>query len=123
MPRLIVRTTNANADSMVEITRQRITIGRSARNDLCLEDPFASRLHAEVRKKGDSFWLSDLGSANGTLLNDARMTAPALLRDGDVIRIGETEIEFNDRADTSRAKGRTQILLADTPNPSAPEVT
>jgi phosphoserine phosphatase RsbU/P len=129
MPRLIVRvapTASAGApgsDSVAELSRPRITIGRSARNDLCLEDPFASRLHAEVRKKGDSFWLSDLGSANGTLLNDVRMTAPALLRDGDVIRIGETEIEFNDRADTSRAKGRTQILLADTPHPSAPEVT
>jgi serine phosphatase RsbU (regulator of sigma subunit)/pSer/pThr/pTyr-binding forkhead associated (FHA) protein len=127
---LIVRVAPAGSagapgsDSVADLNRPRITIGRSARNDLCLEDPFASRLHAEVRKKGDNnFWLSDLGSANGTLLNEARLTAPAMLRDGDVIRIGETEIEFNDRADTSRTKGRTQILLADTPHPSAPEVT
>jgi pSer/pThr/pTyr-binding forkhead associated (FHA) protein len=130
MPRLIVRVAPAGSagapgsDSVADLNRPRVTIGRSARNDLCLEDPFASRLHAEVRKKGDtSFWLSDLGSANGTLLNEARLTSPALLRDGDVIRIGETEIEFNDRADTSRTKGRTQVLLADTPHSSAPEVT
>jgi phosphoserine phosphatase RsbU/P len=123
MPRLIVRATPTGGDSVTDLNRPRITIGRSARNDLCVEDPFASRLHAEVRKKGDSYWISDLGSANGTLLNDARLTAPALLRDGDVIRIGETAIEFNDRADTTKTKGRTQILLAETHLPSDSEVT
>lgn len=126
MPRLIVRTSptaQSSGDSIAELTRPRITLGRSARNDLCIEDPFASRLHAEVRKKGDSYWISDLGSANGTLLNEVRMTAPALLRDGDVIRIGETVIEFNDRADTTKTKGRTQILLAETHLPAEGEVT
>jgi phosphoserine phosphatase RsbU/P len=123
MPRLIVRVSPTGGDSVAELNRPRITIGRSARNDLCVEDPFASRLHAEVRSRGDSFWLSDLGSANGTLLNDVRMTAPVMLRDGDVIRIGETAIEFNDRADTTRTKGRTQILLADSYTPSEGEVT
>lgn len=123
MPRLIVRVSPTGGDSVAELNRSRITIGRSARNDLCVEDPFASRLHAEVRSRGDSFWLSDLGSANGTLLNDVRMTAPVMLRDGDIIRIGETAIEFNDRADTTRTKGRTQILLADSYTPSEGEVT
>jgi sigma-B regulation protein RsbU (phosphoserine phosphatase) len=123
MPRLIVRATPTGGDSITDLNRPRITIGRSARNDLCVEDPFASRLHAEVRKKGDSFWISDLGSANGTLLNDARMTVPALLHDGDIIRIGETIIEFNDRADTTKTKGRTQILLAENHLPSETDVT
>ena len=123
MPRLIVRVSPTGGDSVAELNRPRITIGRSARNDLCVEDPFASRLHAEVRSRGDSFWLSDLGSANGTLLNDVRMTVPVMLRDGDIIRIGETAIEFNDRADTTRTKGRTQILLADSYTPSEGEVT
>ena len=59
MPRLIVRSTPSHADSIVELTRLRTTIGRSARNDLCVEDPFASRLHAEIRRQGDHFWLSD----------------------------------------------------------------
>ena len=49
--------------------RLRITIGRSARNDLCIPDPFASRVHAEVRREGDEYVLQDLGSANGTLYN------------------------------------------------------
>jgi sigma-B regulation protein RsbU (phosphoserine phosphatase) len=123
MPRLIVRSTPSHADSIVELTRLRTTIGRSARNDLCVEDPFASRLHAEVRRQGDHFWLSDLGSANGTLLNNQRMTTSLQLHDRDRIRIGETEIEYSERADTAPASGRTSILLSDSQHAPRPEAT
>ncbi|MDQ3014234.1 MAG: FHA domain-containing protein, partial [Acidobacteriota bacterium] len=100
MPRLIVRSTPSHGDSVVELSRLRTTIGRSARNDLCVEDPFASRLHAEIRRRGDAFCLSDLGSANGTLINGLRLTAQVQLNDRDIVRIGETEIEYSERADT-----------------------
>jgi len=123
MPRLIVRATPAHGDSVVDLNRPRITIGRSARNDLCVEDPFASRLHAEVRKRGDVFWIADLGSANGTLVNAARLTAPVQLRDRDIVRIGETEIEYSERADTAPARGRTSILFSDSSFAPLPEAT
>lgn len=123
MPRLIVRATPSHGDSVVELSRLRTTIGRSARNDLCVEDPFASRLHAEVRRRGDGFWISDLGSANGTLLNSARLAAPVQLNDRDLIRIGETEIEYSERADTAPARGRTSILFSDSSITPAPEAT
>src|SRR5262249_33373406 len=123
MPRLIVRATPAHGDSVVELNRHRTTIGRSARNDLCIEDPFASRMHAEVRKRGDTFWLSDLASANGTLMNGVRLSAPAQLRDRDLFRIGETEIEYSERADTAPARGRTSVLLSDKQNTYSPEAT
>ncbi|MGE0101819.1 MAG: SpoIIE family protein phosphatase [Blastocatellales bacterium] len=123
MPRLIVKATPSHGDSIVELSRLRTTIGRSARNDLCVEDPFASRLHAEVRSRGDSYWLSDLGSANGTLHNGNRLTAPVQLQDHDLIRIGETEIEYSERADTAPAKGRTSILLSDSHDSKRPEAT
>ncbi|MGH9840542.1 MAG: SpoIIE family protein phosphatase [Blastocatellia bacterium] len=123
MPRLIVRATPSHGDSVVELNRPRTTIGRSARNDLCIEDPFASRLHAEVRKRGDAFLLSDLGSANGTLLNSVRLATPVQLRDRDLIRIGETEIEYTERADTAPARGRTSVLVSDNREPSSPEAT
>jgi serine phosphatase RsbU (regulator of sigma subunit)/pSer/pThr/pTyr-binding forkhead associated (FHA) protein len=123
MPRLIVRATPSHGDSVVELSRLRTTIGRSARNDLCVEDPFASRLHAEVRRRGDGFWISDLGSANGTMLNGARLSAPAQLGDRDIIRIGETEIEYSERADTAPARGRTSILYSDSSMAPTPEAT
>jgi serine phosphatase RsbU (regulator of sigma subunit) len=79
-----------------QISRLRITIGRSARNDLCIPDPFASRVHAEVRSEGDEYFLQDLGSANGTLYNGSVVEAPVTLTRGGRIQIGETEIVFND---------------------------
>lgn len=123
MPRLIVRSTPSHGDSVVELTRLRTTIGRSARNDLCVEDPFASRLHAEIRRRGDAFWISDLGSANGTLINGAKLTSQVQLNDRDIIRIGETEIEYTERADTAPAKGRTSILFSDSSYAPTPEAT
>lgn len=89
-----------------------------------MEDPFASRLHAEVRRRGDNFWISDLGSANGTTVNGARLTnVPAQLHDRDIVSIGETEIEYSERADTAPARGRTSILYSDSPIAPTPEAT
>jgi phosphoserine phosphatase RsbU/P len=77
--------------------RLRITIGRSARNDLCVADPFASRVHAEVRREGDQYFLQDLGSANGTYYNGSRLDGAVPLQHGGRIQIGETEILFVDQ--------------------------
>ena len=68
MSELIVKYPDRAPDHF-PLGRLRITIGRSARNDLCIPDPFASRVHAEVRREGDEYVLQDLGSANGTLYN------------------------------------------------------
>ncbi|MFZ4984012.1 MAG: SpoIIE family protein phosphatase [Blastocatellia bacterium] len=115
MPRLIVRATPFHGDSVAELSRPRTTIGRSARNDLCVEDPFASRLHADVRRRGDAYWISDLGSANGTLVNGSRLVESVPLRDRDLIRIGETEIEYLDHTDTAPARRKTNLLFTDDP--------
>ena len=123
MPRLIVRATPSHGDSVVDLTRLRTTVGRSARNDLCVEDPFTSRLHAELRRQADSYWLSDLGSANGTYLNGMRLAQPSQLHDGDRIRIGETEIDYSERADTAPTGSRTSILVSDSLQSARPEAT
>jgi sigma-B regulation protein RsbU (phosphoserine phosphatase) len=80
--------------STIKFDKMKMTIGRSSRNDICIGDPFASRLHAELKQEGDQVLLIDAGSANGTFLNGQRVTAPIPLRPGDLIRIGETEIEY-----------------------------
>lgn len=56
----------------------------------------ASRNHAVVKRNGDSYTITDLGSTNGTFLNGKRIAAnaPQLLRTGDKIKIGEVEMEF-----------------------------
>src|SRR5258708_19868082 len=95
MAELIVKYPDRTAEHFA-ISRLRITIGRSARNDLCIPDPFASRVHAEVRHEGDEYFLHDLGSANGTLFNGApdTVTDTFTLVSGDRIRIGQTELIF-----------------------------
>lgn len=97
MAELIVKYPDRAAEHF-QINRLRITIGRSARNDLCIPDPFASRVHAEVRSEGDEYFLQDLGSANGTLYNGSIVDTPINLSRGGRIQIGETEIVFNDSA-------------------------
>jgi phosphoserine phosphatase RsbU/P len=81
--------------STIKMDKTRLTIGRSSRNDICLSDPFASRLHAELRRENEQMLLVDNGSANGTYLNGQKMTGALRIRVGDVVRIGETEIEYS----------------------------
>src|SRR5918912_3797382 len=95
MPELIVNYPDRNPDHF-PLGRLRMTIGRSARNDLCIPDPFASRVHAEVRREGDQYFLQDLGSANGTLYNGVTVDGTIPLNPGGRIQIGETEIVFTD---------------------------
>ena len=95
MPQLIVKNVGQPVDKF-SLARLRTTIGRSARSDVCIPDAFASRLHAEVRKEGDGYWLQDLGSANGTRYNGSLVTMPIPLISGGEIQIGETRIVFED---------------------------
>ncbi|MBA2495092.1 MAG: SpoIIE family protein phosphatase [Acidobacteria bacterium] len=95
MPQLIIKTADRQPEQF-PLSRLRVTIGRSARSDICIADAFASRLHAEVRKEGDAYWLQDLGSANGTRYNGLAVSLPIPLLSGGEIQIGETTIIFED---------------------------
>ena len=105
------------APERLSLGRLRITIGRSARNDVCIPDPFASRVHAEVRREGDQYLLQDLGSANGTYYNGSRLEQTVALTNGSRIQIGETEIVFKDKA-TERALS-SPTIDEDAPLPEA----
>ncbi len=95
MPDLIIKSLDYAPDRF-SLGHLRITIGRSARNDICIPDPFASRVHAEVRCESGRYFLQDLGSANGTLYNGASVEGNVALTCGGRIQIGETEIIFDD---------------------------
>ncbi len=118
MPELIVRFPDRPPDTF-PLGRLRITIGRSARNDLCIADPFASRVHAEVRREGDGYVLQDLGSANGTLFNGSPMGGSVPLTPGDRIQIGETEILFDDGTYTSTRGAKMITDGSAAPEPEA----
>ncbi len=73
---------------------QRVTIGRSSGNDLALGwDTEVSRLHAELERLGDEWTVADDGlSRNGSFVNGQRISGRHRLRDGDVVRVGRTQI-------------------------------
>ncbi|WP_328851752.1 FHA domain-containing protein [Micromonospora globbae] len=72
------------------------TIGRAPTADIVVPDPHLSRRHAEVWLAPEGASLRDLGSTNGTWVNDRRITGVEQLADGDVIRLGRTELRFFD---------------------------
>ncbi|MBV9923580.1 MAG: SpoIIE family protein phosphatase [Acidobacteria bacterium] len=118
MPELLVNYPDRAAERL-PLGRLRITIGRSARNDVCVPDPFASRVHAEVRREGDQYLLQDLGSANGTYYNGERLEQPVTLTHGARIQIGETEIVFKDPTTAPQQLPATTTVDEEAPLPEA----
>jgi pSer/pThr/pTyr-binding forkhead associated (FHA) protein len=70
------------------------TIGRSRQCEVVIDDPNVSRQHAEVRPRGGSWVLTDLGSTNGSSLNGRRVMGPEVLKPGDEIEIGTSTLTF-----------------------------
>jgi pSer/pThr/pTyr-binding forkhead associated (FHA) protein len=71
-------------------------IGRSGACALALgDDDEVSAQHARLVAQGHLVILADLGSTNGTLLNGVPLTAPSPVRDGDVVRLGQTELRVS----------------------------
>ena len=74
-----------------------LTIGRAGQNDVAIDaDEYASARHARIEPRRDGVWVHDLGSTNGTYVNGVRIDRPRKLVDGDLVRVGETELRFEE---------------------------
>mgnify|MGYP001565608782 CR=1 FL=1 len=71
------------------------SIGRDAGNDIALPDEAASARHAKLEVEGGEWWIEDLGSTNGTLVNGARIEKRERLRPGDEIAIGRVALRLD----------------------------
>lgn len=71
-----------------------LSIGRSRDSDVQISDRYASSLHARVFSRGGRFFVEDMNSTNGTLLNGATLHGEADLIDGDNVQIGDTVFRF-----------------------------
>lgn len=70
------------------------SIGRLAGNTIIVDDPHTSARHAEIRLERGQWWLRDLGSSNGTMLNDEPVRTVMGIRPGDVIQCGRVRFRF-----------------------------
>jgi pSer/pThr/pTyr-binding forkhead associated (FHA) protein len=77
----------------IEITKDEILAGRSLDNDFVISDISVSRKHFKIKKEGNRFIISDMGSGNGIKVNGTKTTSTTL-SDGDIISVGARQIKF-----------------------------
>src|ERR1700757_143087 len=92
-PRLVVdRAGGGRAGGAYDLSAG-ATLGRGD-VEIQLDDPFASSHHARITRQGRALVIEDLGSTNGTYLNDEPLTGPQPLHQGDRIRMGDCECSY-----------------------------
>src|SRR5436309_3454964 len=92
-PRLLVESAAGHESGMAYDLSGGATLGRGD-VEIRLDDPFASSRHARITREGQTVVIEDLGSTNGTYLNDEPLGGPQPLHHGDRIRIGDCEFSY-----------------------------
>jgi hypothetical protein len=92
-PKLLVERAPGHESGMAYEIADGATLGRGD-VEIQLEDPFASSRHARITRQGHVLVIEDLGSTNGTYLNEEPLTGPQPLHPGDRIRIGDSEFSY-----------------------------
>lgn len=96
-PRLVVERAPGHTPGMEYEVGEGAILGRGDQAEIRLEDPFASSRHARLVRQGGVVVLEDMGSTNGTYLNEELLSGPQPLHAGDRVRIGDSEFTFLDR--------------------------
>jgi FHA domain len=95
-PRLIVERAPGHTPGMEYDVGDGAVLGRGDQAEIRLDDPFASSRHARLIRQGGIVVLEDLGSTNGTYLNEELLSGPQPLHQGDRVRIGDSEFMFSE---------------------------
>ena len=89
-------------------------VGRGEEANVCVTDSGVSRQHATIRREGAHYWLVDLGSANGSFVNDVALTTARVLKDGDRLQFGTSMFRFDQHDDAENKEAtlglKTQVL-------------
>jgi hypothetical protein len=93
-PRLTVERAPGHEAGMIYDLDGEIVLGRGEEAEIRLEDPFASARHARIYQQADIMAIEDLGSTNGTYLNEELLQSTRPLHPGDRVRIGDSEFTF-----------------------------
>jgi hypothetical protein len=93
-PRLVVERAPGHDPGMIYDLDEDAVFGRGETAEIRLQDPFASSRHARIYKQGKILVVEDMGSTNGTYLNEELLDGPRPLHPGDRVRIGDSEFTF-----------------------------
>jgi serine phosphatase RsbU (regulator of sigma subunit)/pSer/pThr/pTyr-binding forkhead associated (FHA) protein len=93
MPEISVQAANGSRERY-PLMKERVRIGRARDTDIAIPDQWLSRYHAEIRRRDDEYYIADLGSKNGTLVNDVRLAGEQRLTPGDRINLGDFVLTF-----------------------------
>ncbi len=112
----LVAETGPEAGRVYRLDKAVVSLGRDPANDVVIPDRYVSRRHAEIRWDGRDYILHELGSRNGTQINDGRLTVPHRLSPGDVIGFADLRLAFHLADDTLVLPPQpavTQVLTVD----------
>ena len=93
-PRLVVERAPGHDPGMIYDLDGNIVLGRGEQAEIRLQDPFASSNHARIYEQGGALVIEDMGSTNGTYLNEELLETPRPLHPEDRVRIGDSEFAF-----------------------------
>ncbi len=91
---VLIVVSGARAGQRVDVGAQPVSIGKGPATLQIADDPAVSTRHAALALRGDAFVVTDLGSTNGTFVNNQRIAQPTPLGDGDLLRFGQTQMKF-----------------------------
>ncbi len=93
-PRHAAIVEGAARDGKVFELGSELIIGRAEKCHVVLDDTYVSQMHARIFARGDTYFVEDLGSTNGTYLNRRRVSSPTEVHRGDRVKIGKTVLEM-----------------------------
>ncbi|WP_338080807.1 FHA domain-containing protein [Clostridium cochlearium] len=76
--------------------RRELSIGRNAQNIFIIDDPYISSFHARIYLRNNNYIIEDLGSTNGTIVNNTKINGKKYLESGDIVKLGNTVLKFID---------------------------
>ncbi|MBI5596185.1 MAG: FHA domain-containing protein [Elusimicrobia bacterium] len=114
MPKLLLKF-NAAVIKEIPLDKPAVTVGRKADNDVVIDNPAISGHHCKIVQKGDTYYVEDLESTNGTFVNEKRIVKSGL-HDQDVVGVAKHALVFiDDRPAPEEAGGadKTMVLAPD----------